>query len=186
MQNSTLFTVILAVFFLFPEKSDAQVYLNTEGYVEFISTAPLLEFKGTSENLAGMLNTETGEVDFYVDLASLDTGNRRRDRDMRQVYLETDKFPFAEFSGKLNAPFDPEADGEQSVTVTGNFEMRDISREMTIAGTVEVLEEGLRVKANWQVKLEDFNIDRPRVVFYELSDVQTINIDITLYPHEED
>ena len=172
-------------FMLSEKQATAQIFLDTEGYVEFISTAPLLEFKGTSNNLAGLINFETGEVDFYMDLASLDTGNRRRDRDMRQVYLETDKYPFAEFSGYLEPGFDFDKSGEQPVTVIGNFKMRDISKKMTINGTMEKVNGNIRVKANWQILLEDFNIDRPRVVFYELSDVQTINIDITLTPHEE-
>ncbi len=163
----------------------AQLYVATDGYVEFISTAPLLEFKGTSDNLAGLINLETGEVDFYVDLASLDTGNRRRDRDMRQVYLETDKYPFAEFGGTLTSHFDPEMEGEQPATVTGSFKMREISRDMTISGTIEATDEGIRVRAGWEILLEDYDIDRPSVLFYELSDVQTINIDILLRPHYE-
>lgn len=163
----------------------AQSYVATDGYVEFISTAPLLEFKGTSDNLAGFINLETGEVDFFVDLASLDTGNRRRDRDMRQIYLETDKYPFAEFGGKLTSDFDPEMEGEQTATVTGSFKMREITRDMTVSGTMEATNEGIRIRAGWEILLEDFGIDRPSILFYELSDVQTINIDILLRPHDE-
>ncbi len=178
---------ILSIALLFGiTNSKAQTFLNTEGYVEFISTAPLLEFKGISNDLSGLINIETGEVDFFVDLATLDSGNRRRDRDMRQVYLEIDKYPFAEFSGLLDSSVDLNMPGEQNVTVTGEFTMRSISREMTVTGTIQVIDDAIRVQANWQILLEDFNIDRPRVVFYELSDVQTINIDITLLPHEED
>lgn len=178
--------LIILAFCACVDNTRAQVFMNTEGYVEFISTAPLLEFKGTSTNLAGLINFETGEVDFFIDLATLDTGNRRRDRDMRQVYLETDKFPFAEFSGILNTDVNLEIAGEQEVSVTGDFKMREISKEMTISGTIEVVDDNIRVKANWQILLDDFNIDRPRVVFYELSEVQTINIDITLKPHEQE
>lgn len=178
--------IVLACVLWCNENARAQVFVSTQGYVEFISTAPLLEFKGTSNNLSGLINFETGEVDFFVDLASLNTGNRRRDRDMRQVYLETEKYPFAEFSGFLDSTVNFETAGKQDVTVTGQFKMREISRQMNIEGTVEHIDGAIRVQATWQILLEDFNIDRPRVVFYELSNVQTINIDITLQPHDED
>ncbi|MDI6402492.1 YceI family protein [Balneolaceae bacterium ANBcel3] len=168
------------------EDARSQVFVHTEGYVEFISTAPMLEFKGVSNHLAGMIDVETGEVDFYIDLATLDTDNRRRDRDMRQVYLETDRYPFAEFSGNLKSAIDLNESGEQQVQVVGIFTMRGIEKEMTIPGLVEVKESGIRVQAQWEIRLEDFNIDRPRIVFYELSEVQTINIDIILFPYEEE
>jgi len=163
----------------------SQTFVATDGYVAFISTAPLLEFKGTSNNLAGLINLETGEVDFYVDLASLDTGNRRRDRDMRQIYLETDKYPFADFKGRLTSDFDPGSEDEQPATVEGDFTMREITRKMSVSGTIQVTDEGVRVRAGWEILLKDFDIDRPSVLFYELSDVQTINIDILLRPHDE-
>ncbi len=180
------FLIITSCLVLYDKSVSSQTFMATDGYVEFVSTAPLLEFKGTSNNLAGLINLETKEVDFFVDLASLDTGNRRRDRDMRQQYLETEKYPFAEFKGMLTTEFDPDIEGEQPATVEGDFTMRDISRELTVSGSLEATDGGIRVRAGWTVKLEDFNIDRPRVLFYELSEVQTINIDILLKSQNED
>jgi len=185
VKRSVFYLILTGCLLFFGKPAVAQTYMATDGYVEFISTAPLLEFKGTSDNLAGLIHLETGEVDFFVDLASLDTGNRRRDRDMRQVYLETDKYPFAEFGGTLTSDFDPEMEGEQTATVTGSFTMREISRDMTVSGTLEATDEGIRVRAGWEILLDDFDIDRPSILFYELSDVQTINIDILLRPHDE-
>lgn len=181
---------VLCVYFLFgwmgmvllASSTHAQgtVFSADDGYVEFVSTAPLLEFKGVSNVLAGYIDLEEGVVDFFVDLATLDTGNRRRDRDMRQVYLETETYPFAEFEGRLTTPFNNRVPGEQTARVEGTFTMRDISLPIEVEGTMERVPEGVRVRASWQVRLEDYNIDRPRVVFYELSEVQTVSIDIVL------
>lgn len=160
--------------------AQAQVYQADDGSVSFTSRAPLLTFTGTSEHLTGYINLESGEVDFFVDLNTLDTGNRRRDRDMRQVYLETEKYPFAEFTGQLTGEVNPDAAGKQEVGVSGKFTMRGISRDVEISGTLEFSGEGLRAEAEWEILLSDYNIDRPRIVFYELSETQQVSINILL------
>lgn len=101
----------------------AQSYMADDGYVEFVSTAPLLEFKGVSENLTGLIDLDKKMVDFYVDLNTLETGIQRRDRDMRNSYLETNKYPFAEFTGELISEFDPDLRETQEATVTGKFKI---------------------------------------------------------------
>lgn len=164
--------------------ASAQVFFTDNGYVEFVSTTPLLEFRGTSDNLTGQIDFETNEVDFFVDLNTLDTGNRRRDRDMRQVYLETEKYSFAEFYGRLTSEVDLSVESEQVVIVEGEFKMREISRPFRTEGILTVRPDGIHITAGWEILLEDYDIDRPRILFYELSDVQSVNIDLLLKPEE--
>ena len=164
-----------------PLESEAPVrFVSTEGSVQFVSRAPLLEFTGRSEQLNGLIDFEMQTLDFFVDLETLDTRNRRRDRDMRRNYLETHRFPFAEFTGRFLTPVTAELTERTPVTVTGNFTMREISREMQVQGFITPEDGGLRVTASWEIRLEDFNIERPRIVFYELSEVQQVSIDILL------
>lgn len=181
------FTLILATLLhapLLPAKQAERVFFADDGYVEFLSRAPLLEFKGTSGHLTGKVNLDDNSVDFFVDLSTLDTGNRRRDRDMRQVYLETETYPFAEFLGELTSGFNADVPGQQNVSVKGSFTMRDISRDVSVDGTMERTPDGIRVRASWEILLSDFNIDRPSILFYELSEVQKVSIDITLKPQD--
>jgi len=158
----------------------AQEYVGRGGYVEFVSTAPLLEFKGTSNELNGLIDLNQNLVDFYVDLNTLETGIRRRDRDMRNSYLKTDQFPFAEFTGELISNFDPGLSGTQNVLVKGLFKIHGVEREIEVEGTLISDGDRLELEASWVILLEDYNIERPRVLFYELADEQTINISIHL------
>ena len=86
---SALFIIIFSILMI-SSKSNAQSYMSESGYVEFVSTAPLLEFKGTSDNLTGLIDLDENLVDFYVDLNTLDTGIDLRNNHMRDSYLETD------------------------------------------------------------------------------------------------
>lgn len=166
--------------------SHAQTYVGESGYVEFVSQAPLHTFKGTSEQLKGLINLDENLIDFYVDLNTLDTGIARRDRDMRNTYLETDKFPFAEFTGEITEGFEniPTGNSVTNVTATGIFTMRGIDQEMVVDGTITRSDANLVLEGTWTILLKDFDIERPGVLFYELAEEQTVNINIELKKQE--
>ncbi|MDR9366576.1 MAG: YceI family protein [Balneolaceae bacterium] len=176
----------LAIFFqiIFGSLSllGAQTFISDNGYVEFVSTAPLNTFKGTSENLHGLIDLEKNRIDFYVDLNTLDTGIARRDRDMRNTYLESDKYPFAEFTGEFSQGLEYvlSADSMTEVSAIGTFTMRDIDQELVVDGTITSTEDSLFLEASWTILLKDFDIERPGILFYELAEEQTINIKIDL------
>ncbi len=164
----------------------AQTYTGEQGYVEFVSKAPLHTFKGTSNQLHGLIDPDRNLLDFYVDLNTLDTGIARRDRDMRNTYLETEKYPFAEFTGEITEGLENISSEkfEAEVTAKGLFTMRDIDKEMVVEGTITGSGESLTLEGTWTILLKDFDIERPGVLFYELAEEQTINIKIDLKKQE--
>lgn len=174
--------ILLLIFSGSISLTSAQTYIGEDGYVEFISKAPLLTFKGTSEQLHGFVDLEENMIDFYVDLNTLDSGIERRDRDMRNTYLESDKYPFAEFTGEFTEGLGELSSGNpvKNVAAKGTFTMRGIDKEMVVDGTITVSDNSLLLEASWTVLLKDFDIERPGILFYELAEEQTVNIKIDL------
>jgi polyisoprenoid-binding protein YceI len=162
----------------------AQQYLGDKGKAVFTSETPLTTFDGTSEHLTGLLDFDKNLVDFFLDLNTLDTGIGLRDKHMRKNYLETDKYPFAEFTGKILNYQQPPSQS-QEVTVTGTFKIHGVSKEVQIKGMLIPENGGFRIQAQWDLMLKDYNIDIPKVVFYQLSEKQAIRIDILLKPYEQ-
>jgi len=180
-----LSSLLLLTFLTFSSgEAYAQTYVADDGYVEFISSAPLLEFKGKSNHLTGMIDLDENLVDFYVDLTTLDTGINLRNSHMRDSYLETDDYPFAEFTGGLVTPYDLQKDAKQEVVAAGKFKIHGVEREIEITGMLEKTADGLHLKASWILLLEDYDIRRPQVVFYELAQEQEVSISITLKQDE--
>lgn len=159
----------------------AQVFETQSGHVEFTSSVPLHTFTGQSDNLVGRIDLNQATIDFYVDLTTLETGIGKRDKDMRQT-LDTDDFPFAEFFGKLEQPFDPDFAGEQSVTVTGTFTMHGVGRPLEIVGTMEHTKEGLLVQASWALNLKDYDIEPPSLLIIKVDEVQAVRFAAILVP----
>ena len=73
---------------------------------------------------------------------------------------------------------------EQQAEVTGMFQIHGVEREIEVNGTLTPTDNGLQLDASWIILLEDYNIDKPKVVFYELASEQTVNISILLKPQD--
>ncbi|MGF1533631.1 MAG: YceI family protein, partial [Bernardetiaceae bacterium] len=155
------------------------VYVTEMGHAEFVSKAPLQTFKGVSDKLNGYIDLDSGLVDFYLDLNTLDTGVGLRDRHMRNNYLETKKFPYAEFTGNL-AEIPELGENPLPVRAVGVFTLHGVAREIEVSGTLAKVKGALRLNASWAVLLGDYGIPIPKVVFYELADEQQVNISAVL------
>ena len=73
----------LILYIFLPTLVVSQSYYAENGTVNFTSSVPLYEFTGTSNQLTGRINLADSTVDFYVDLETLDSGIKKRDKDMR-------------------------------------------------------------------------------------------------------
>jgi len=162
-----------------PSALQAQTYGADKGRVEFISKASIETFTGTSNDLKGLVDLETKKIDFYIDLNTLRTGIALRDEHMRESYLETKKYPFAEFTGILNG-YNPARTDTQSVIAVGSFSLHGVTMSRTIQGRLFVGSDHIYVEANWDVLLSDHKIAIPKVLFLKLADRQEVRIQTRL------
>lgn len=160
---------------------NAQEFLTESGKTLFISKAPMSEFTGESQQLHGLIDLDQNLLDFYIDLNTLKTGIGLRDRHMRENYLETKKYPFAEFTGKI-AVFSDLVNGKETpVTAKGKFKIHGVEREIEVPGTLKKnSDQELLLKAEFKVLLSDYNIEIPKVMFYELAEDQIVKIEAIL------
>ena len=169
----------LALYLFLPTLVVAQNYYAENGTVNFTSSVPLYEFTGTSNQLTGRINLADSTVDFYVDLETLDSGIKKRDKDMR-LTLETSKYPFAEFYGKLLDPVDLANTNPQSVRSLGVFSIHGVSKELEVEGEITAKKSTLHLQAQWEIRLEDFDIVPPSLLIVKVDQVQKVSIDIYL------
>jgi polyisoprenoid-binding protein YceI len=176
---------LLVALFLLSVSTQAQKFQTAQGKVEFLSKAPMSEFTGKSDKLHGLIDFDKNLVDFYVDMNTVKTGIGLRDRHMRDNYIETKKFPFAEFTGKIDdfdnlIEINPGASIE--VTVSGKFKIHGVEKPIVIPGSIErnIKGDQLEVKASFAVLLGDHDIEVPKVVFYELAEEQKVSMEAIL------
>ena len=163
--------------------SQAQNFSTETGMVQFHSRVPLHDFTGTSEQLHGLVSFADSTVDFYVDLATLSTGNGKRDRDMRRS-LDVEQFPFAEFTGTFSGGFDPANATAQDVVASGEFSVHGVDQFVEVAGTLRPVDGGIELLAEWTLNLKDYDVRPPRLLIMKVADEQRIELKALLKPQD--
>jgi polyisoprenoid-binding protein YceI len=174
-----LITLIISHTLPYPEVRENKIFMTRSGHAEFTSRVPLHTFTGESGYLTGMIDPEENLIDFYLDLNTLKTGIDRRDRDMYRT-LNVSDHPFAEFTGALDPPLNPVSDQEQRVTAVGDFTLNGVTNEVEIEGTLRNRGEELHLDAEWNLNLNDFDIEPPGILFYRVNEEQEIRIEAVL------
>jgi len=184
------------------------VELARENLVSFLSDAPLEDFSGITNRIDGFVSLPAGSSgsegdlensEFYleVDLASLDTGLGLRNRHMRENYLDTERYPFASYSGRIRS-LQEEADGAFSVQLQGELSIHGVTRNREIAcravreGRRDVPEDvvrevgplagtpELRVRCAFGVALSDHGIPIPKLMFMKIDELMELELDFYL------
>jgi len=159
-----------------------QVDKYKDNLVKFVSDAPIEDFEGITNRIDGYMYhegselTEKSELYFEVDLNSLDTGIGLRNRHMRENYLETDHFPFTHFKGKIISIAMAD-DNTISVEAEGTIFIHGVEKPLNVKANLIKQENGYRIQANFIVKLSDFQIDIPSIMFYKIDENMDLHLD---------
>lgn len=154
--------------------------------VGFKAHAPFHNFTGYTNRVSGSFRVRgtveiaylTGNI--YVEAASLDTGNRDRDRDMREKFLEVHqylqiRYEILDIQGNLA----PVAQGQPYETkVRGTFHLHGVSRQVTVPVTATYRGGELRVQGKWKLDITDYRIRIPRVLVFSMDKVIEAFLDI--------
>lgn len=173
-----------ADFGLSPEKKADTIRFESDAKLEFI--------EGVTTNISGRFSADPdnmGSVSGIVrcDLRTLETGISTRDGHMRDRHLHTDQFPYAffELTSQVGLPSTLEAGKTYKAAGVGNFFIHGIAREIHPQLTIRRKNigggESILVKAKFQIRLDDFDIPRPKALLFKLAEVILVDVTFTGY-----
>ncbi len=196
MRAPLCYCVASALVAFLPRALLAQEYhidRSRENRVVFISRAPIDVFEGVTHLIDGYVYIEGGsglvtgadytgsELYFEVELNGLDTGIRLRNRQMRDDYLETDRYPYAVYSAEIES-VERNSGGEYTINAAGTFSVHGVERPLQISCNSVAAGAGYSVRCGFEVLLSDYNIERPALMFLKLSDTIRLQLDFYLKP----
>lgn len=150
--------------------------------VKFVSDAPIEDFEGITDRIDGYLYweesdlTKKSDIYFEVDLNALDTGIGLRNRHMRENYLETDQYPITFFKGKI-IKSNVANDTTTSVEAQGVIFIHGIEQPLILTAKLINNTDGYRIQTNFIVKLSDFEIEIPSIMFYKINENMDLHLD---------
>lgn len=165
-----------------------EIVPGDQSQIIFKSKAPMEKFDGKTRQLSGFfeadLNNLAGPVtlEVQIDLASFDTGKKKRNQHMRENHLETDKFPQAWFrAGSIKQCDHPALVPGGSVTLLlhGTLDLHGVKKDHDVELHLTMNQDGaVRVRGQFPVLLSEHAIDRPKFLVMKLADEQRVVVDL--------
>ena len=132
----------------------------SRGTLSFDGHASVGDFTGTTSEVTGEMTGGSGleAVRGWVEapVRSLDTGNRKRDKDLNKS-MESEKYPTIRFELTGVAGGESAADSANLV-LHGRFIIHGVAREAAIPASVIFQPEGVRVRGQTPLNLKDYKI----------------------------
>jgi polyisoprenoid-binding protein YceI len=163
---------------------------EADNNVSFTSDAPVELIHGKTHKAAGNISYDDTlkfdanhpfNIQFDVDLASIDTGIELRNEHMRDNFLETAKYPKAVYkvTSILTKAKAPVSSGQKVVLDTiGTLTLHGKSVVKRIPVTVTKRDNNtVRIQATFPVALKDHEIKRPEIVLQKLADNIFVTVD---------
>lgn len=177
--KTTILTVCL--FFAGIATSFPQQYMTRTGRVYFNASTKTSPEKIEAKNneAACLVDSKTGDLRFQIPIKSFKFERELMQEHFNENYMESDKFPKAEFKGSITnitgVPFDK--DGTYNASVSGKLTIHGVTNDVTVQGTVSVKGADAKLIAKFSVKLKDYNITVPSVVADKIDKEAQISLD---------
>ena len=188
--NQYIPIILLLLFSATASAGEWHVDKNAQNEVRFTSEVVVLSFDGVTDQIDGYLYWEgekmfekNSQLQFDVDLNTVETGIGKRDRDMRDV-LATDKWPVTTFKGTISeySKIDSSVTAYR-VTSKGTIFIHGVERELEVPAIVVREGDQMHVTARFMVLLKDFDIEAPSLAaFVKVS--QEIHLKVDFYLSE--
>lgn len=170
---------------------DWQIDNDAQNKVIFHSSSTLIDFDGATNQIDGYIYWDgkklfSGKNAFYfeVRLESFETGNGKRDRDMRDDVLQTDQYPLGSFKGSITS-FSKVKDSIR-VMVTGNMKLHGKQKQLEMPATIILKNGVMRVLASFSLFLHDYNIKAPQLIaFVKVADEIKLELDFKLKEYKD-
>jgi|JI10StandDraft_1071094.scaffolds.fasta_scaffold04099_4 polyisoprenoid-binding protein YceI len=172
---------VIVLLLLVAQPSLAQKYSLEKSKVVFFSDAAIEDIHAENIKTVSIFNAESGEVAFSIPIKEFQFENATMQEHFNEKYLETEKFPKATFQGKFSS-FNPDIDQPQAVTATGKLTIHGVIREVEIAGTIQVVSQKILAKATFMVKLVDYNIKIPQLLWQKIAEQVEVTAEFTYKP----
>src|SRR4051794_23049574 len=169
IKNTMVRKNLMAVLFLMlcaaVSYSQDKFYTKT-GRIDFFSKASLEDIEANNKTVTAVLDSKSGALQFAVQMKGFEFEKKLMQEHFNENYVESDKFPKAEFRGTIsnNSEINYTKDGTYTARVKGKLTIHGVTKDVETTGTVKVDGGKLDTKSTFDVKLSDYDIKIPSVV----------------------
>jgi polyisoprenoid-binding protein YceI len=157
-------------------------FFTKTGQVNFFSKASLEDIEAKNKTVTAVLDSKSGAMQFAIQMKGFEFEKQLMQQHFNENYVESDKFPKAEFKGTIvnNSDINYDKEGTYPAKVKGKLTIHGVTQDIETNGTVKIDGENLKLESAFNILLSDYDIKIPSVVKEKISNSIKINVDTKL------
>jgi polyisoprenoid-binding protein YceI len=173
--------ILIISLVLLSGNSLAQKYTTEKTFVSFFSDAAIEDITAKNKKSTSLFNAETGDIAFSVPIKEFEFAKSLMKEHFNEKYMDTEKYPKSTFQGKVTG-FNPQASGVQNAKAQGKLSIHGVTKDVEIPGTIEKQGDKLLMKSKFVVKLEDYKIEIPQLLWQNIAEQVEVTVDFVYKP----
>ncbi len=158
-------------------KGYSQIYVGDNCKISFFSETKLENIDAVNTVTKPVFNAKNGDFAIKASQNAFVFKSAFMQEHYNENYIESEKFPYATFTGKINELIDYSKDGTYSITMTGKLDMHGVTLPRTISGTITVKSGIISMDSKFDVKVADHKIKVPSLYVEKIAE----NIQVTFH-----
>ena len=169
--------IILFLLFCATTISAQEKYYTKSGAIIFESSVPSFEeVKATNSKVTAIFKPETGAIAALALTKAFRFKIALMEEHFNENYAESNKFPKATFSGKIQNYTTKMLKTESNVSIKGKLTFHGVTKEIKVPATIFQKSSSIHLTSSFTIKPEDFGIEIPKLVRKKIAD----KVDVTL------
>lgn len=164
----------------------AQKFFTKTGTIGFDATSSSSpeRIEGKNRSATCVVDAKSGAIQFAVLMKGFVFERALMEEHFNENYVESHKFPRAEFKGKIKntEEIDFTKDGTHTVKVKGDLIMHGQTKEVETTGKLVVQGGKINATAEFNIRLSDYDISIPGLVADKVAKVAKISVTCSLEP----
>ncbi len=163
------------------------VFQATSSSISFHAGTPVEDIDANNSKALSFLNNATGEISISIPIKDFHFKRPLMQEHFNENYLESEKYPKAEFKGKINDvdKIDFKSSAPQEITITGILTIHGVSKETILKVIMQSSEHKIQGETKFTITLVDFKIDRPKILWQKIAEKVEVTANLTYEPYKK-
>ena len=169
--------LIIALIFCISKITSQQLYTNNGETIFDGSKESFEPIKAANNNSVSIIDTDNGNIAALIYIKDFEFRLGLMQEHFNENYMYTSKFPKSTFEGVIqNFNFEKLENNYTNFIIEGEIEIKGVKKNISTNAKIKKTDTGVDLNASFYVKLSDFNIKVPKIVFKKIDENVKINL----------
>ncbi len=157
MKKLVVFCFVTSIFFSLQAQ---KIYATKTGQVSFNASSPIEKIAGVNNQVDSKMVDKSGQIVFSILIKSFKFENQLMEDHFNENYLESTKFPKADFKGFITniSTVDFTKDGKYPITVEGTLTIHGVSQKISTQGTLVMSKGKPAISGVFKIKIKEYGV----------------------------